>query len=208
MKQEELRGLTQKIEAILFLENKYVRKKEISEKVTCTEEELELAIKDLNARYEAHSHAFCVEQHENSLILVVKRSKITDIVQYYVEDKKEGLTRTLLETLAIIAYSQPITKSEINSIRGVNTNNAVNQLLLKKLIRVAGQKAVPGTPHQYITTPEFLKLCQLSSIEELPVLNERDRQLFENTTKSSSLVSKEKQAMASQTERNKPLQAE
>ncbi len=173
--------LIKKLEAILFLEGKYSHKKELAEKLSCSIEELDHAVLVLTDIYKKNGHAFCIEQNKNSLMLMINRNGIEDVIAPYEGIKKEGLSRTVLETLAIIAYSQPITKSEINSIRGVNSSNAISYLLEKNIIVVAGKRAIPGQPNEYITTPEFLTIFKLSSITELPALEEKDRALFVKT---------------------------
>jgi segregation and condensation protein B len=84
-----------------------------------------------------------------------------------------------METLAIIAYSQPVTRAEIEAIRGVSADNMIRLLLEKDLVRETGKKDVPGKPAQYGTTKEFLKLFRLGSIAELPKLSESDMDRFE-----------------------------
>jgi segregation and condensation protein B len=84
-----------------------------------------------------------------------------------------------METLSIIAYSQPITRSEIESIRGVQADTMIRLLLEKELIRETGKKDVPGKPVQFGTTREFLKLFRLESIADLPKLNESEAERFE-----------------------------
>jgi segregation and condensation protein B len=79
-----------------------------------------------------------------------------------------------LETLAIIAYRQPITKAEIEAIRGVDVDGVVNTLLERNLIRAVARKDVPGRPFLYGTTPEFLQLFNLKDLSHLPTLKEME----------------------------------
>jgi segregation and condensation protein B len=81
------------------------------------------------------------------------------------------LSEQALETLAIIAYKQPITKAEIEKIRGVNSDYAIKTLMEKKLIKIIGKKEVPGRPFLYGTTKEFLKVFGISSLNELPAID-------------------------------------
>ena len=93
--------------------------------------------------------------------------------------KNEGkLSKAALETLSIIAYSQPITRAEIESIRGVNADNMIRLLLERDFIKVIGKKEIPGHPSQYGTTEEFLKYFHLNSIAELPKLDESEEERF------------------------------
>lgn len=84
-----------------------------------------------------------------------------------------------METLSIIAYSQPITRSEIENIRGVSSDNMIRILIQKELIKEVGKKDVPGKPAQLGTTREFLKMFRLKSIADLPKLDEIEQERFE-----------------------------
>ena len=97
----------------------------------------------------------------------------------YGKRNESRLSRAAMETLAIIAYSQPVTRSEVEAIRGVQADNMIQLLFEKNLIRKMGKKDVPGKPIQYGTTREFLKIFRLGSIAELPKLNESEAERFE-----------------------------
>lgn len=86
----------------------------------------------------------------------------------YKEKKQEKLSRPALETLAIIAYKQPVTKTEIESLRNVNVDGVMSSLLEKELIRVSGRKKIPGRPYVFGTTRQFLECFGLKSLEDLP----------------------------------------
>ena len=94
--------------------------------------------------------------------------------------KNEGkLSKSAMETLSIIAYSQPITRAEIEAIRGVSADNMVRLLMERNLIKETGKKDIPGKPVQYGTTKEFLKFFRLNSIADLPKLDETESERFE-----------------------------
>jgi len=84
-----------------------------------------------------------------------------------------------METLSIVAYSQPITRAEIESIRGVSSDNMIRLLVSRNLVQEVGRKDAPGRPVQYGTTQDFLKVFRLSSIADLPKLDELDTERFE-----------------------------
>lgn len=86
--------------------------------------------------------------------------------------RSRRLSRALMETLAIIAYKQPVTRAEVESIRGVSVSHAFDQLQEKKLIKISGVADLPGRPKLYRTTDEFLVLFGLKSLKELPTLEE------------------------------------
>lgn len=101
------------------------------------------------------------------------RKEFGRIVRHYYKSKQiRRLSNAALEILAIIAYRQPITKPEIEMIRGVNSNETVNSLLEKNLIKISGRKSVLGRPLEYSTTDDFLKLFGLNSLDELPEIAE------------------------------------
>lgn len=84
------------------------------------------------------------------------------------EPRPQRLTAAALETLAVVAYRQPVTRSEIEAVRGVSCDNALNRLLERDLVHVMGRAELPGRPIQYGTTQAFLEMCGLRSLEELP----------------------------------------
>jgi segregation and condensation protein B len=84
-----------------------------------------------------------------------------------------------METLSIVAYSQPVTRAEVEAIRGTQTDNMIRLLLEKNLVKEMGKKDIPGKPVQYGTTREFLKIFNLGSIADLPKLDESEAERFE-----------------------------
>jgi segregation and condensation protein B len=98
-----------------------------------------------------------------------------DWVKKFLGGRPARMGRATLETLAIIAYRQPVTKADIEAIRGVDVDGVVNTLLERHLIRAVGRKDVPGRPFLYSTTLEFLQLFNLKDLSELPMLKEMDQ---------------------------------
>ena len=98
--------------------------------------------------------------------------------QRYGRQREDRLSRAALETLSIIAYSQPLTRTEIENIRGVGAEGMIRALKDKDLIKEVGRKDTPGRPVLYGTTKEFLKIFRLESIAELPKLDELDEKRF------------------------------
>ncbi len=96
----------------------------------------------------------------------------TDWIAALVETKPRRFSKASLETLAIIAYNQPITRPEIENIRGVDSSSAVNLLLERRIVKIVGRKDVPGKPFLFGTTKEFLELFNLKELSELPTLQE------------------------------------
>ncbi len=98
--------------------------------------------------------------------------EVRDYVRAFLKPKPQRLSRAALETLALIAYYQPLTRAEIEKWRGVDVSGSLRILLDKELIKVVGRKAVPGRPLLYGTTQKFLEVFGLASLEELPPLEE------------------------------------
>ena len=92
----------------------------------------------------------------------------------YKSPQRQGLTQSLLETLAIIAYKQPMTRAQVEEIRGVNSDHAVTKLLEKRLICEVGRADTPGKPILFGTSKEFLRYFGFKSIRELPPLEEEN----------------------------------
>ena len=97
-----------------------------------------------------------------------------DWVKKFLGGRPARMGRATLETLAIVAYRQPVTKAEIEAIRGVDVDGVVNTLMERSLIRAVGRKDVPGRPFLFGTTPEFLQLFNMKDLSELPTLKELD----------------------------------
>ena len=100
------------------------------------------------------------------------RPEVAEYVAILNVGVRQGLSRPALEALAIIAYKQPITRPELESIRGVRVDSVLNTLLERRLIRVSGRKKAPGRPALYSTTSVFLQWFGLSSLDDLPPLTD------------------------------------
>ncbi|TYB36992.1 MAG: SMC-Scp complex subunit ScpB [Flexistipes sinusarabici] len=103
---------------------------------------------------------------------MVTDTAIFDELSRYFGEKAENLSKAAMETVAVVAYKQPVTKIEIEELRGVNSAGVIRQLLDKNLIRVMGRKDVPGRPMLYCTTKYFLEYFNLKTLSELPTFRE------------------------------------
>lgn len=167
------------VESILFLENKFIPIEELCDKSGYDTEQVIRHIETLRALYSEHGHAMTVLERDKSFMLVIKKELIDELRNLYPAKIQQKLSRVLLETLAIIAYSQPITKAEIQALRGVNSENAIKLLIEQGIVHVVGKKSVVGTPNEYGTTQEFLRIFGLSSIKDLPRLQEHREAAFQ-----------------------------
>jgi segregation and condensation protein B len=137
------------------------------------------ALENLEGYY-AREESGLEVSHIGGGILIAPKKEYWDILKERYGKKNESrLSRAAMETLSIIAYSQPVTRGEVEAIRGVQADNMIRLLIDKELIREVGKKDVPGKPVQYGTTKEFLTLFRLGSIAELPKLEPGEAERFE-----------------------------
>lgn len=163
------------VEAVLFLENRPVHVKHIARIIGCEEAAVLSALQLLEKGYREHGSSLVVMQNEGGdYFLTVRPDLYQQLGRHYDARKKIKLSTQALETLAIIAYKQPITRAEIEKIRGVKVGHVLRSLLELELVRITGRKEVPGKPVYYGTTEKFLKFFGLLSIKDLPVLSELD----------------------------------
>jgi segregation and condensation protein B len=130
------------------------------------------SVMELNARYESSGSSFRIREIAGGYqyFILPDYSKFVD--ELFTRHRKMRLTRAALETLAIVAYKQPVTKTDIDHIRGVESDGVLHNLLEKNLVAIKGRAESVGRPLQYATTDEFLKFFGLNSLEELPEMSE------------------------------------
>lgn len=167
------------VETILFLESEPLSEKVLSNKAQLAEDVVSKCIELLKEKYAADESGLELEMITGGWCLVPKKEYWEVLKEFYGSKREGRLSKSALETLSIIAYKQPITRAEIESIRGVSVDNMVRLLFDRNLIREVGKKEVPGRPTLFGTTKEFLKLFHLNSISELPKLDEDEQERFE-----------------------------
>lgn len=170
---------TSLIEAILFLESDPVTEKQLSVISQLSVEVVQQCLELLREKYKAENSGIDLAQITGGWSLVPKKEYWEVLKERYGSKNEGKLSRSAIETLSIIAYSQPITRAEIESIRGVSADNMIRLLVERNLIKEVGKKDVPGKPVQYGTTKEFLKFFRLNSIADLPKLDEEESERFE-----------------------------
>lgn len=175
----DLNKETAYLETILFLESEPLTVKVLSNKAQLSEEVIEKCIEKLKEKYAYENSGIELVMVTGGFCLAPKK-EYWDVLKEFYGSKREGrLSKSAMETLSIIAYSQPITRAEIESIRGVSVDNMIRLLIERNLIKEVGKKEVPGRPTLFGTTKEFLKLFRLNSISELPKLDEDEEERFE-----------------------------
>jgi segregation and condensation protein B len=167
--------------AILFLESEPVGESYLSRISGLSEEEVLNALQRLSAEYELPVHGFAPLRSGGGWILAPKVELWEELKDHYGKKNEAKLSRAAMETLSIVAYSQPITRAEIEAIRGVSADGMIRFLLSREFIKEVGKKDIPGKPMQYGTTQDFLKYFKLGSIADLPKLSEIESNRFEKT---------------------------
>ena len=155
------------VEAVLFTMGKSVELRQLAALGTDTER-AEAAVRRLQSRYEAEKRGMQITQLEDSWQMATRAEYYENLIRVAATPKKQILTDVVLETLSIIAYKQPITKLEIEKIRGVKSDHAVNKLIEYNLVYEVGRLDVPGRPALFATTEEFLRRFGVGSTKELP----------------------------------------
>ncbi|MDR1617444.1 MAG: SMC-Scp complex subunit ScpB [Treponema sp.] len=170
------------MEAILYLEADPVDEGALVRISGLSRDRVDAALEALEERYNREESALELSRIGGGIIISPKKEYWENLKDRYGRKNESRLSRAAMETLSIIAWQQPVTKSEIEDIRQVQADNMIHLLVEKGLVREAGKKDVPGKPVQYGTTREFLKVFRLNSIADLPKLSERDRDRFEKET--------------------------
>lgn len=165
------------IEGLLFIWGDPLSAKEIGLVLDLTRAEVNNFIQEMIEDYESADRGIAIRQIEEGYQLVTVKEIEPYISRLMKDYKKRSLTDSSLETLSIIAYKQPVTRLEVDSIRGVKSSSSVDTLVARGLIEEVGRLDQIGKPIVYGTTAKFLEYFNLTSLEELPSLAEQDTQL-------------------------------
>ena len=160
------------IEGILFSMGTSVSRKQMKAALEVDDELLDYLIDELKREYERSDRGIRLLELNDAYQLCTKPEYYEALIRIVNHPKKPKLTDVMLETLSIIAYKQPVTKQEIEAIRGVKCDHPVNKLLEYNLICEAGRLDAVGRPILFKTTEEFLRYFGVSSVKELPVIQE------------------------------------
>jgi segregation and condensation protein B len=167
------------VEAILYMEGEPIDEGNIARISGLSKDAVKAALDNLSERYKSPDCALELSRIGGGIVISVKREYWDNLKERYGKKNEGKISRAAMETLAIVAYSQPVTRIEIEKIRGVSADNMIRLLLEKGLVRETGKKDIPGRPVMYGTTKEFLKIFHLNSIADLPKLGEGDIEKFE-----------------------------
>jgi len=165
------------IESLLFASGEPLKLNHISSMIDCSPMFAEKMMKELMEEYKDEKRGIKLIKLNDSYQLVTKEENSVHVQKLLKTNSRQSLSQASLETLAIIAYNQPITRISIDEIRGVKSDSAVLTLLDRNLIKEVGKLEVAGRPRLYSTTEEFLKYFGLTTLGEMPSLEELLKEL-------------------------------
>jgi len=163
-------GLSQQLEALLFVASEPVAPSELADTLEISVKTVEAGLADLEALLTASG--IRLQRHAGRVQLTTAPQLASSIERFLGLEARSHLSRPALETLAIVAYNQPITRPQIDAVRGVNSETMLKGLLFRGLIYEMGRSQGPGRPILYVTTPEFLQHLGLNSVADLPTLQQ------------------------------------
>lgn len=184
--------LAQHIESLIFISSQPVSTKEIK---TCLEEafatklhknDVQASLNEIVTKYQSENYAFEIAELSGGYQFLTKGAYHNTVGTYLKQKNKRKLSRSAMETLAIIAYKQPVTKVEVESIRGVSSDYSIQKLLEKELLDIIGRSDAPGRPLIYGTSEKFMNYFGINSLKDLPKLKDFRAAENEIGTPSSS----------------------
>ena len=193
------------IESLIFASDEPISSNEIikaikeidGNDISITPSDIEKSVVELNEKYISDESSFKIISIAEGFVFVTKPEYAKYVGYLSTEKSKRRLSQAALETLSIIAYKQPITKPEIESIRGVNSDYMINTLLEKTLITIKGRSETIGRPLLYATTPEFLMYFGLNKLSDLPKPREIDE-----IVKDADFLEQKRKIMMNEIEEN------
>lgn len=170
MKQGQVKRI---IEALLFASDKPLTVAQVKEVLEEPDiGAIKSAVEELKREYKDSGRSFDIAEIAGGYQIITDPAYAPWLQKLYRKSRTEKLSHPSLETLAIIAYRQPITRLEIEDIRGVNVDGVLRTLMERDLVRINGRKQIPGRPFFYGTTRNFLEFFALQSLQDLPKLEE------------------------------------
>lgn len=169
------------IEALLFASGEPLSVNNIASIIECSDQFTKNILEELMSKYEVEERGIKLININNKYQLVTKPQHSTYIQKILKNNSRQSLSQASLETLAIIAYKQPITRVDIDEIRGVKSDSAVITLAEKKLIKESGRLDVPGRPILYSTTDDFLRYFGIKDLKDMPSLESFDEVMIQES---------------------------
>ncbi len=172
-KEDQIADITEKkresiVEAVLFTMGESVELRQLAAAIGEGEDIARQTVEALRETYDKEKRGIQIIELDKSYQMCTRAEYYENLIQVAATPKKHVLSDVVLETLSIIAYKQPVTKMEIEKIRGVKSDHAVNRLIEYNLVYEVGRLDAPGRPALFATTEEFLRRFGIGSMEELP----------------------------------------
>ncbi len=166
-----------RIEAILFVAGEAVEIQEMARALDMTEKDVQKSLQDLASDYDYNQRGFMLKRFGSKVQLATRPMYAEDVVRLLQPVQKQSLSQAAMETLAVVAYRQPVTRADVEQIRGVKCDYSIQSLMNRGLIREVGRKETVGRPILFGTTDEFLSRFGLENLEDLPELPEEQTEL-------------------------------
>ena len=167
----EIKAMEAAVEALLFAMGEAIPAADIAQVLEIDTEEARKLVRNMMTRYDEEDRGVQIIELEDSFQMCTKTEMYEYLIRIAKQPRRYTLTDVQLETLSIIAYKQPVTKLEIEKIRGVKSDHAVNKLIEYNLVCELGRLDAPGRPLLFGTTEEFLRRFSVHSLDELPSPN-------------------------------------
>lgn len=174
MRNEDDSHIQGRIEAILFVAGEAVPVRQLAKALQLDVPVVRHALEQMRDEYDYHQRGFVIKEFSDKVQLATRPLYAEDVVRMLQPVQQQSLSQSAMETLAVVAYKQPVTRSEIEQIRGVKCDYSLQSLTNKGLIQEVGRKETIGRPILFGTTDEFLNHFGIRNLEELPPLPETE----------------------------------
>ena len=177
-----------RIEAILFVAGDAVPVRDLARALRISEKELDAVLIELKDDYDYEQRGFLIKRFGNNVQLATRPLYSEDVVRLLQPVQQQSLSQAAMETLAVVADRQPVTRAEVEQIRGVKCDYSLQSLMLKGMIEEAGRKDTIGRPILYRTTDKFLSHFGIRNLEELPPMPEAENKTEISDTDSDEIL--------------------
>ena len=181
-------SLKGRIEAILFVAGEAVSIRDLAKALQIDEKELKAALKEIGSEYDYEQRGFMLKRFGDKVQLATRPLYSEDVLRLLQPVQQQSLSQAAMETLAVVAYKQPVTRAEVEQIRGVKCDYSLQSLMMKGLIQEAGRKDTIGRPILYATTDTFLSHFGIQGLEDLPPLPETESGTTEEEDDPDELI--------------------
>lgn len=165
------------IEAILFVSGEPIKIKKLSDSFNISEKEMLEILSELHKDKYGINQGIQLQINDGEVILTTNHEFYDSISMFFNYDKTKTLSNAALEVLSIVAYKQPVTKSEIDNIRGVKSDYIISKLVNDEFIYISDKLDAPGLPNLYSTTNKFLRKFNLKNLDELPLIEKEEMEI-------------------------------